>query len=389
MFNIKPTEEQRIEKAMSALMSEPHLLPLVPVLMLGTRRIDENCPTAYTDGINERYGRSFVAACSDAALRGVMLHEVGHKMFRHLITWQHLFKKNHRRVNMAADYVVNLWVKSLIDSGVDATMSWPSPAICLLDTKYTGMSVQQVYDLLQDDDASGGMDDHGWDSAQKMSADEVQELVEQIDQALRQGKLASNKVGDGNELDLGEMLAPKVNWRCALQEFLNTVSSGNDYASWSRPNRRFIDAQMYMPSGVSQQLGELVVGVDTSGSIDAEALREFLSEVVAICEQTKPQKLRLLYWDSKVQREEVYDSNTMQNLVASTKPAGGGGTDAASVTKHLRKNNVKPQAVVMFTDGYVGSWGNWDVPVLWCVVGSKVVPPVGRSVFIDASTWAS
>jgi predicted metal-dependent peptidase len=139
---------------------------------------------------------------------------------------------------------------------------------------------------------------------------------------------------------------------------------------------------MYMPSGVSQQVEELVVGVDTSGSIDRVALREFLSEVSGICEQVKPATLRLIYWDEKVQREELYDPSTMRTLATSTKPAGGGGTDAACVAAYLREKNIKPQAVVMLTDGWVWSWGQWDVPVLWCVIGSKRVPPVGRVVYV-------
>jgi predicted metal-dependent peptidase len=207
-------------------------------------------------------------------------------------------------------------------------------------------------------------------------------LVEQIDSALRQGALAAQKVGNGSELDLGQLLAPKVDWKAALREFISATCAGNDYATWSRPNRRYIGAGMYMPSGVSQQVEELVVGVDTSGSIGGTALREFLSEVSGICEQVKPARLRLLYWDEKVRREELYSVDAQGTLASSTKPAGGGGTDASCVPDYLREKNIKPQAVVMLTDGYVYSWGQWDVPVLWCVIGSKRVPPMGRVVHV-------
>jgi len=383
MFNTYISEEQRMEKAVYALMGEPYLLPLCAVMMMGKRTVEDKLPTACTDGVNEKYGRKFVNTCSDSALRGCILHELGHKMYRHTTTWLHLWEHNPRKANMAADYVVNLWVEQLIKNGVKASMDWPAPALCLLDQQYTGMSVQQVFDLLPDGEGEGeGMDDHDWESAQEMSDDEVQELAEQIDAALRQGALAAQKAGNGSELDLGQLLAPKVDWRAALREFISATCAGNEYATWSRPNRRYISAGMYMPSGVSQQVEELVVGVDTSGSIDGPALREFLSEVSGICEQVKPARLRLLYWDHKVQREELYDTNTMVALATSTKPAGGGGTDAACVADYLREKNIKPQAVVMLTDGYVCSWGQWDVPVLWCVIGSKRVPPVGRVVHV-------
>jgi predicted metal-dependent peptidase len=217
-----------------------------------------------------------------------------------------------------------------------------------------------------------------------MTDDEVQELAEQIDSALRQGKLAADKAGSGGELDLGELLAPKVNWRQELREFISTTCAGSDYATWSRPNRRYLGANMYLPSGVSQQVEELVAAPDASCSvINSHLLAEFLSEVAGICEQVKPKRLRLLYWDTKVCRDELYELDQLGQLVQSTKPAGGGGTDAACVPDYLRANGIKPQAVVMLTDGYVCSWGVWDVPVLWCVIGSRVVPPVGRVVHVE------
>jgi len=383
MFNVTITEEQRIEKAMCSLMGEPYLLALCAVMMLGKRTIDDKLPTACTNGVDEKYGRKFVKDCSDMALRGSVLHELGHKMYRHLTTWEHLWKINPRKANVAADYVVNLWVQELIDSGVKASMDWPAPAMCLYDIKYKGMSVQQVFALLPDDDGDDdGMDDHDWESAQGMTADELQELAEQIDSALRQGEMAAKKAGDGTGLDLGKLLTPKVDWRVALREFISATCAGSDYATWSRPNRRYIGAGMYMPSGVSQQVEELVVGVDTSGSIDGAALREFLSEVAGICDQVKPRTLRLIYWDHAVQREELYSTDTLGTLASSTTPRGGGGTDAACVADYLREKNIKPQAVVMLTDGWVYSWGRWDVPVLWCVIGSKQVPPVGRVVYV-------
>jgi predicted metal-dependent peptidase len=382
MFNNTLSEEQRIEKAMYVLMGEPYLLPLCAVMMLGKRTIDDKMPTACTDGVNEKYGRRFVRDCSDMALRGAMLHELGHKMWRHTTTWLHLWKMNARKANQAADYVVNLWVEELIKNGVKASMDWPHPAMCLLDAKYKGMSMQQVFDLLPDG-GDDGMDDHDWEAAESMTDDEVQELAEQIDSALRQGALAAKKAGDGSELDLGQLLAPKVNWRHELREFISTTCAGSDYATWSRPNRRFVGAGFYMPSGVSQQVEELVIAPDTSGSTTGPLLTAFLSEVVGICEQVKPKALRLLYWDTKVRREELYEVDQLGQLVHSTKPAGGGGTDAACVPDYLRANGIKPQAVVMLTDGYVSSWGVWDVPVLWCVIGSKKVPPVGRVVHVE------
>jgi hypothetical protein len=50
----------------------------------------------------------------------------------------------------------------------------------------------------------------------------------------------------------------------------------------------------------------------------------------------------------------------------------------------MQEHGLRPQCVVVLTDGYVGSWGNWDVPVLWCVVGNKnATAPVGQTIHVD------
>jgi predicted metal-dependent peptidase len=140
---------------------------------------------------------------------------------------------------------------------------------------------------------------------------------------------------------------------------------------------------MYMPSTVSESMGRIVVGVDTSGSIGGRELQEFLSEVKAICDNVKPEMLDLMYWDTEVAAHEVYARDDLGRMLGKTKPAGGGGTDAACVPDYIKARGIKPECVVMLTDGYVASWGKWQQPVLWCVVGgNKNNAPVGQTIHI-------
>jgi hypothetical protein len=49
----------------------------------------------------------------------------------------------------------------------------------------------------------------------------------------------------------------------------------------------------------------------------------------------------------------------------------------------MTENVVNAQAVIVLTDGYLsGQWGQWQLPVLWCVVGDAQVSPPGRVVNI-------
>jgi predicted metal-dependent peptidase len=140
-----------------------------------------------------------------------------------------------------------------------------------------------------------------------------------------------------------------------------------------------------MPSGVSEKVGELVIAIDTSGSIGGRELAQFLGEVKGICDAVKPDAVRLLYWDTEVAGDEKYMGAEVENIVHSTKPAGGGGTTVECVPAYMTEHAIKPQAVVVLTDGYLGgSWGDWSVPVLWCIVGgNKNIAPVGKTVHVE------
>jgi predicted metal-dependent peptidase len=266
----------------------------------------------------------------------------------------------------------------------------------LLDEKYRGMNAKQVFDLLKQDmkDGKGGgdgdrFDEHDWDGAEEMTAEERKLLEREVDQALRQGAMAAQKIKGGGaggmDRSIEELLTPKVNWREQLRDYVKAVCKGRDTSSWRRPNRRYLGTGIYMPTLISEKVGHLVIGVDTSGSIGGRELNEFLAEVKGIADEVTPDKVDLLYWDGEVAGHEEYDSNSIASIVESTKPRGGGGTSPSCVSKYLVDKNIKPECVIMLTDGYVGSdWGgDWECPVLWVVVGGNLATaPNGKTIHI-------
>ena len=231
-----------------------------------------------------------------------------------------------------------------------------------------------------------GFDDHDWEGAAAMPDAEKADAARAMEEAMRQGALLAGKLGTGGERLVGDLLAAKVRWQDALREYLYTVCAGNDYSTWRKPNRRYIASGIYMPSGVSETMDEIVIAVDTSGSIGGPELSQFLGEINAICQTISPEVVRLLYWDTQVARSERYEKDQLANIAQSTKPAGGGGTAPSCVTRYLAESNIKPQVVVMLTDGYVGAdWGGqWPCPVVWCIVGNKsAVPATGQAIHVE------
>ena len=390
MIGRQLSEEQRLSKAVVDIMGNIKYVALAGVLMIGSRTVDDKVRTACTNGRDEMYGRAFIRELSDAELRFLVLHECYHKLYRHLMTWRHLYDDNPQLANQACDYVINI---KLTDDNKDGFAIMPK--VGLLDAQYRGMDSAQVYKLLKDEQQDngqgqgqgqgGGMDEHDWEGAKEMTPDEAKELARDIDEAIRQGALAAGKLGSGGDRRFDDLLQTKIDWREVLREFISTTCTGSDYSTWKRPNRRFISSGYYMPSGVSEQVGELVIAIDTSGSIGGPELAQFLGEVKGICDQVKPEVVRLLYWDTKVCADEKYVGTDVENIVKTTKPTGGGGTTVTCVPEYMSQHGVKPQAVIVLTDGYLGGkWGQWACPVLWCIVGNKnAVPDVGKYVHVE------
>ncbi len=398
----KLTPDQRVQKAVIDIMANPKYIALAGVLMIGTRRVEPDaskCPTAYTNGKDEVYGADFIENMNDRQLRFLILHEVYHKLYRHLTTWQHLYNENAQLANMACDYVINI---KLTDDNADlfATMDGPLEVGCF-DDKYRGWDSARVYSDLkkqqqQQNDPQGGVSDdtntgtgfdvHDWEGAKEMTAEEQRELARDIDEAIRQGALVAGKAGSGGDRDMLELLKPQVDWREVLRDFVQTTCQGNDYSTWRRPNRRYIGAGVYMPSGISESIGEIVVAIDTSGSIGARELSAFLAEIKAVADTVHPEAIRILYWDTAVCGDERYVGSEADNIMQSTKPKGGGGTDVRCVPQYIQDEQIKAQAVIVLTDGYIfGGWGQWQHPVLWTMLDNQnASPDVGKAVHIKS-----
>lgn len=385
------TPTQRIQRAHVELMGHPDTMEYASVIMVGKYEVRDDVPTACTNGIDCKYGSKFIKDMADSDLRGLIMHENLHKTFQHMFLWQHLYKEDGRTANMACDYVINLIIDD-IRKRTNGFITLPKGG--LLDYKFAGMDSQTVYNMLREEndgqspgggEGGDGFDDHDWESGEAMSQEEIEQVAKDINQAIRQGQLMAGKLGGNQSRALGSLIEPKVNWREQLREFVSSTAVGKDISTWQRVNRRWLQHDVYMPSTITETVGRIVVAVDTSGSIGGPELDKFLSEVQGICINAMPEKVDLLYWDTEVAAHEVYTQEQLAKLTSSTKPAGGGGTDVACVSKYLKDNQIRPECVIVLTDGYIyGDWGTWNAPVLWTIVGgNKVVPPMGTTIHLD------
>ena len=393
----KLTAEQRVQKSHVALMNDPKYCLYSGIFMLGKTEVDDDLPTACTDGRNTYYGRKFVDKLKDSDLKGLILHENLHKAFRHTTVWKHLYKQNPQLANMACDYVINLMIHDSDPSGSNVSL----PEGGLLDEKYRGMDAGEVFRTLMQQakqqgggngkgDGSGegeqaggqGFDEHDWESADEMSEDEKQTLAREVDQALRQGALLAGKLNGNVPREISEAMEAKVNWKEVLADFVNAICNDKDNSTWRRPSRRWVDQGVYMPSAIGEAVGRIVVAIDMSGSIGQAEVGQFLGELLSVCNHVQPEGIDLMYWDTEVCQHEKYDRGDYESIMSSTKPMGGGGTSARCIPRYIEQHKLNPECVIVLTDGYIDGWGTWKHPVFWGMTSHQVAP-MGVSVRID------
>lgn len=393
----KLTAEQRIQKSHVALMNNPKYCMYSGIFMLGKTSVRDDVPTAGTDGRNTFYGRAFVDKLKDSELKGLILHENLHKAFRHTTVWKHLYKQDKQLANMACDYVINLMIVDSDKNGEQVTL----PEGGCYDEQYRGMDAGEVFRKLQekykskrgqngkgngngdqDEENTTGFDEHDWDAADEMSEADKQALAREVDQALRQGAILAGKLKGNMPRELVDAMEAKVNWREVLRDFVNSICADKDNSTWRRPNRRWVDQDVYMPSAIGEAVGRIVVGIDTSGSIGQAEIGQFLGELLSVCNHVQPEAIDLMYWDTEVAAHEVYNRGDYESLMSSTKPAGGGGTDPSCVPKYIADKKLKPECVIILTDGYVGAWGNWSHPVFWGITSRGISADCGVSVYV-------
>jgi len=386
------TTQEWVTKARIDIMRDPVFCAFCAVLSCGDLTLDRDIPTACTDGWNIRINPDFADKLTLPELRFVLIHEGMHIAFQHLHVWRDLWKRDAQGTNVAADMFINLAIVQA--DGHRGFVSMPDIGI-KPDVQYADMSVQQIYDRMKQNppppqgggsgEGQSGIDDHDWEGAAQQSPAEQAERAEKVAQAVRQGEIVRQRTNKGSGTSagvFGALLAPSVDWKQALRQFFTDQCSGQDDSSWRKLNRRYIASDVYMPAMVGEQIGEVVIGFDTSGSCFGTAeMTRFVTEVRTLIEETCPAKCHVVYWDTQVVGHQEFSDG--QFAVASLQPRGGGGTNGAVLFDYLREKKINPVAVVQLTDGDVGNWGKSDWPTLWAVTKKRNRAPYGTTIHLQ------
>ena len=328
---------------------------------------DQTFATAYTDGKVMGYNPAFIDTLSLAETKWLIAHEV-----MHLACLHHVRRKNREfaRWNQATDYAIN---------GILQQAGLKNPPGILLNDEFKDKSAEAIYILLAQQQEPGNNNgnfgevrDAPADSKTEAKQTEADYRV-QLAQACQQAKAMGNLPECIKRL-VQETLYPVVNWRELLRHFVEETVR-KDY-SWLYPSRRYMQLGLCLPGLHSKELGQVIVAIDTSGSIDQKALTQFCAEVSAVLEAFDAQ-IDVLFCNNRIQGHQQFGR---EDLPLNLKPKGGGGTDFIPVFDWVAEQGTRPACVVYLTDLRCSRFPKVhpDYPVLWVQTGRNgYQPPFG------------
>ena len=145
--------------------------------------------------------------------------------------------------------------------------------------------------------------------------------------------------------------------------------------SFARPNRRFLQRQMYLPTPKNKH-SILHVCMDTSGSVGESDLKNYLANIKAWASDLRLDLVRVAYVDSEIHRCEETGSIWHDHYLHEGSGAaslelvamGGGGTSFDPIFEAIEDDQEEVSALIYMTDGCGSvSVGEPDYPVLWLI----------------------
>lgn len=322
--------------------------------------VDESVPTAGTDGRNILVNPDYIRTLSPAALDGLLVHEVLHAALRHTIR---LGNRDGYLWNIAADVVVN---------GIIAQhggFSLPEGAIRKLE--WESHSVEEVYALLMRKMKRFTLPtpDLLYERAGSDGSGRNAELEAHWEHALKQAELVG-AMGQGLDpaglqRHFSVVTSGQLDWAALLWRFV--VRTPTDFSGF---DRRFIGQKMYLDVLEGEGL-QVVIGLDTSGSILEQDIGRFLSEVQGVLGAYPHVQAVLYYMDAA-----LYGPYELTAGASIPMPLGEGGTSFVPFFEAIQDGPQRHQhtVAIILTDGE-GRFPDEkpETPTLW------VITPGGRA----------
>jgi len=193
---------------------------------------------------------------------------------------------------------------------------------------------------------------------------EIAKQESEIDIAVTQAAKFAEKAGqsfDGMKRLVEGATAVETPWEQILSNFI--YENAKTEYDWSRPSRRHQD--YFIPSLHNYKVGNIVLVIDTSGSINKKIFKSFTDHMTSILENVEAETW-IIFADDKVQEAKQISPDELDTL----QPKGYGGTDFKPAFNWLKENDIEPKLLIYLTDLECGSFPEEpDFPVMWAAYG--------------------
>ncbi len=330
---------------------------------------DKNIPTACTNGRNIRYNPNFFRDLSEGERNYIYLHEVMHIMLLH---WKRCGYRDPEIWNVAADWVIN----SRLDSfkyRMPNYIKFNKPLQgCFLDIRYRQDYTEKLYDIMINQKIKSTKDGcifidkrkydnpiKDLDAPDKLSEEESESTSKMVKAMVQD---AMKRRGGEESLylprEIMQLVATKkLPWRKLLYDFLQEKE--DDESSYFTPERKYIHMDLIVP-GIGKKdddLGEIWAFIDSSGSIGGDELSQFMTQLYRVAKEFEC-TFNIAFWDTEV--TDVYKGITKKEDILKCMANHSGGTNINCVYDYLRDNHIKPEVMIILTDGYFGTLLNPD-----------------------------
>lgn len=320
-------------------------------------KIDTLCVSKNSLGIDLIINEEFWNSLKDDEQIAVLIHELHHIGLGHMFI-QEDFSDKHR-FNIAADLEVNSYIPNLPKGAMLPSMFELDK--CLGTTEYYKKLPEDIKTIKVCLSSPGGgsestggdestevktLDDHeGWKDFKDLSEAE-QDLIKdsissQLAKAYEQSKGTGNIPGNIKELieDFLEKKPRVPNWKNLLKTNISSHIDTKFKKTYKRSSKRFDGS----PGIKLRRTSNILVAVDTSGSVSDKELKEFFNEIHHISKIEV--SVDVLEFDHNIHPVWPYIPNRDVTV------HGRGGTSFKEPIEYFNQHHREYSMLIMFTDG--------------------------------------
>jgi len=309
----------------------------------------------------------------------IWVHEISHVLREHFNRAEYLGVDS-KEWNIAADLEINdskwegLSAPTLFPPIIPSQFNLPDGRTA--EWYYNNLPINKT-DLNIWDDGSGV---HGkirpWEKEDenKQSLNDITRTVLRRDVARRLKISIPGTLPGGWDTWVKNTLEPKADWRKILRNRLSTAitigrGSRIDYTYLKINRRSSIYFPFILPTLTGTQSNQLIVVIDTSGSMTGQPLEQAVGELYGILKEAH-RKVNLVSCDADVyQTIELQSSQDIRNIL---KLPGGGGTNMIKGIEFATMQKPIPDTILVLTDGYTPYPNEkYDIPVFFGILGQN------------------